>query len=241
MPLRERTALMSIARSFLCGGHAPRAARLLACTSLLALACAGLLPTAEAATGQTLTVTTSADGGAGSLRAAITQANADTNDTITFANTVTSPITLTTGELLITGGVTITGPGVASLTISGNNASRVFHVSGGRVTITGLTITAGKVSDTNGGGGILVDSRSSLAVNNCTLTTNSALNSSNNSNPGGVGGAILNNGTLSVSASTFSANMAAALAGAIAGNGTLTVSGTTFSANTASLRRVGGS
>src|SRR5262245_58150602 len=60
-------------------------------------------------------VMNTADAGTGSLRDAISQANAMMGaDTITFAAGVTGMITLTTGELLISDDLTITGPGTAS-------------------------------------------------------------------------------------------------------------------------------
>src|SRR5262249_2276275 len=53
-------------------------------------------------------------------------------------------ITLTTGQLTInTNAVTIVGPGSGVLTVSGNNAGRVFEVDGVNATIGGLTITGG--------------------------------------------------------------------------------------------------
>src|SRR5215470_19612321 len=65
-----------------------------------------------------------ADSGAGSLRQAIL--DACDGSTITFANTVVSPITLS-AELAIDKNLTIQGPGANALTISGNNAVRVFN------------------------------------------------------------------------------------------------------------------
>src|SRR5437660_7666291 len=99
-------------------------------------------------------VTTSADSGPGSLRKAIQ--DACVGGTITFDMTpghVTSPITLTTGELVIDKNLTIQGPTTASLTISGNNNSRVFNVqTGNSLVMSNLTITGGKITGDNGGG-----------------------------------------------------------------------------------------
>src|SRR5215813_9583702 len=70
----------------------------------------------------TFQVTTLADGGAGSLRAAVAQANTHPGaDTVVFDSGLTGTIALTGGELDITGDLTITGPGAAKLTVSGNN------------------------------------------------------------------------------------------------------------------------
>src|SRR5262245_52055447 len=77
----------------------------------------------------TFTVLNTNDAGAGSLRQAILDANADTvADTILFntipANgtdfTTARTITLTTGSLTIANPLTITGPGATLLTVSGN-------------------------------------------------------------------------------------------------------------------------
>ncbi|MHC5731360.1 MAG: CSLREA domain-containing protein, partial [Nostoc sp.] len=69
------------------------------------------------------------------LREAINLANATPgDDTITFGGvfTDTTPdvITLTSGQLTITDDLSILGTGASKLTISGNNASRVFEISG---------------------------------------------------------------------------------------------------------------
>ena len=65
-----------------------------------------------------------------SLRGAINNANANAGaDTITFAASVTGTITLGGTQLpVITDNATITGPGVATLAVSGNNASRVWKL-----------------------------------------------------------------------------------------------------------------
>src|SRR5260370_25466490 len=91
----------------------------------------------------TLTVTNNLDSGAGSLRADI--AAAHNGDTIVFAPSLDGQtITLTSGELLIRKNLIIAGPGAGELTVSGNNASRVFEVAKLRqVTLSGLTISKG--------------------------------------------------------------------------------------------------
>src|SRR6516162_10346946 len=90
----------------------------------------------------TYTVSTLADGVAGSLRDAITQANAHHGtDTINFQPGLAGTISLTGGELGITDDLMITGPGASQLTVSGNETSRVFTVAGGeKVALSGLTI-----------------------------------------------------------------------------------------------------
>ena len=100
----------------------------------------------------TFTVTNLLDSGPGSLRAAVTAANTNPGaDVINFA--VTGTIALTSGELDITDSLTINGPGLNSLTVSGNNSSRVFGVAGNPiVSIAGLTVANGWTSDSPGGG-----------------------------------------------------------------------------------------
>ena len=94
-------------------------------------------------------VTNTNDSGVGSLRAAITAANAAAGaDTITFDPAVTGTITLTSGEIAITDSVTISGPGMGALEISGNDASRIFNVSGtADVTVAGLGLAHGNASN----------------------------------------------------------------------------------------------
>lgn len=95
-------------------------------------------------TPSTLTVTNNADSGAGSLRNTIAVANS--GDMIIFAPSVHS-ITLTSGELEIGKNLNIQGPGANNLTISGNNASRVFHIdSGETVTLANVKIANGLFS-----------------------------------------------------------------------------------------------
>src|SRR5436305_707648 len=67
--------------------------------------------------GATITVTNLADGGTGTLRAAL--ASAANGDTIVFSLTTPAIISLTSGELLITHNVTLAGPGAANLAIDG--------------------------------------------------------------------------------------------------------------------------
>ena len=82
----------------------------------------------------TLTVLNNADSGDGSLRAML--ALAGTADTINFATDLTGQtITLTSGELVVNKSLTILGLGANHLTISGDDASRVFDITGGGLTV----------------------------------------------------------------------------------------------------------
>ena len=97
-----------------------------------------------------------------SLREAIF--NSIAGGSINFAPSLTGgTITLTQGQLVIDKALTIKGLGADKLTISGDNASRVFKVddalnTASRVFIDGLTIANGFVGDSIGdrfGAGIL--------------------------------------------------------------------------------------
>jgi len=106
-------------------------------------------------------VSTSADAGAGSLRQAILDANANPGaDTITFDAGVAGPIVLLTGELAVTDDLTITGPGAAgtapTLVVDGNAAGRVFNLTNaaavGNITLRGLIVQNGLITTGDGAG-----------------------------------------------------------------------------------------
>ena len=166
---------------------------------IVALALA-MMPAMVAHAAATEVVDSTSDSGAGSLREAI--ADVDPGGTITFNLTYPATITLTSGELLINKNLTITGPGAADLTISGNNNSRVFNVSGGTtvVIISGVTIENGLAD--NGGG---IYNEGDLTLNNVTVTNNSTENGGTSSD-GGDGGGIYNEGTLTLNDVIVSGN-----------------------------------
>ncbi|MEP6662570.1 MAG: choice-of-anchor Q domain-containing protein [Verrucomicrobiota bacterium] len=180
----------------------------------LGLLCFGAM--LDSVSAATITVLNTNDSGAGSLRQAITAA-AVTNDVIVFAPGVTGTITLTSGELFFTKSLTITGPGATNLTISGNNASRVFSVSSGVISISGLRIANGFVSGNpnslNAGAGILNYS-ARLTVRNCEIVNNVHAGGPNTSpgQGGGVfhisGGDAITGGRLLLQNCLFSGNMA---------------------------------
>jgi hypothetical protein len=208
--------------------------RILFATGLSAL-CLIVLSTQAA----TITAININDGGAGSLRQAI--ADAHNGDTIDFG--VTGTITLSTGELLVDKSITISGPGSDNLTVDGNHASHVFHVSGGvTATVAGLSITNG--GESPGAGGGIYNDHSTLAIDHCTVSDNL----------GSVGGGVYNDGysgiaTLTVTNSTFSGNSVGApymvgSGGGIYNNGsygsaTLTIANSTFSGNSAGVADYG--
>ncbi len=127
-----------------------------------------------------ITVTNTNDSGPGSLRQALADANG--GDSIDFA--VTGTIGLTSGELLVDKAISISGPGAEKLAVNGNSQSRVFHITSGQtVTISGLTITDGHVSDSGGG---IYNDHAALTLNDCAISDNSAT--------GNLGGGIHNDG-----------------------------------------------
>jgi hypothetical protein len=201
-----------------------------------------------------------------SLRGAINAANSSSGvaDTINF--NLVSPATITLGSQLPTitdsAGLIIDG-GSANITVSGNNAVRVFEVgtstiSGAKLTLNNLTVANGRATN---GGGILNNSSNTLVVNNSTISGNIAFVTVGLT---GIGGGIHNNGALTVSNSTISDNNAsnaggiwnddpsntltvstvsnstvsgnkANFGGGIYDSGTLTVSNSTISNNTGFL------
>ncbi len=189
-------------------------------------------------TPKSFTVTTLNDGNSGSLRQAISNANANPgDDTIIFQNGLSGTITLTGGQLDITDSLTLNGPGANVLAISGNHSSRVFQIhpgTNGTVTINGLTLKEGYDSG-NGGGGIYID-EGTVTINKSTLSDNSAADAGSSG-----GGGIRNYGSLTVSNSTLSGNTAGpdADGGAIRNSrtssiaGALTIYNSTLSGNSA--------
>lgn len=208
------------------------------------------------------------------LRAAVQQANAlGENDTINFAIPAGAAgctaggvctITLTGGELRIApefdaGTLTITNAtGASNLLISGNNASRVFYVVTGDLTLSGVTITNGNGTGTIAGrGGAIYNAQGSsngtLTLLNSTVSGNSSVttgggiyndfgtttivtNSTVSGNTSGTGGGIYNTGgTLTLTNSTVSGNTAQSGSGGgiYSSSGTLNLTNSTVSGNTA--------
>ena len=207
-----------------------------------------LRPTVSELEGRTLlstfTVTSTADNGsAGTLRWAVEQANAsDQASTINFSSQFNTPqkITLTGGPLVLSNPATttITGPGENVLTISGKNASRVFGITpGSAASLSGLTITGGKV---NGNGGGIRNDGGTLALDDVVLRGNSAR----------VGGGLFNNGSATLTDVIARGNHAsigggvfnkgsATLTDVVTRGNTAVVGSGVFSARTATLTRSG--
>jgi hypothetical protein len=177
-----------------------------------------------------LTITSTADSGGGTLRAAITIAN--NGDTLVFALPKPSTIALKSA-LDVEKSITVAGPGPSQLTIeSTTQVERVFDVGftnhNAIVTISGLTITGG-----TGLQGAGLSSMANLTLNNCTVSNNA-----NSSSEGG--GGIFNSGTMTIISSQISNNSdnvasGNALAGGIYNSsaGTVMIVGSQISNNTA--------
>ncbi len=155
----------------------------------------------------TYMVTTLADSGAGSLRAALQSANATgVADTIVFDEALAGTINLgaANGAIPITSPVSIQGPGSSSMTVDANatpsDKLRVFEISDAAndVSITGLTLTGGIVDD--GGGGILFRSADTLTLVDTVVTGNQA------SSGGGIYSEY--DGSIVLQSSTVSGNTA---------------------------------
>ena len=142
-----------------------------------------LAPTATANADDVIHVSNLDDGGVGSLRQAIADANSDPDrDEIVFD--VTGVITLTSGALEISEDLTVSGPGATNLVVSGAGTSQVLRVTFWEVNarISGVTLENG-FSPGNLGGAIM-NGGENMTVTDCILRNSTA----------GQGGGIYNSG-----------------------------------------------
>jgi len=242
--------------------------------SRFALVLAVVFCFSQFAAGAVYTVTKTADTNDGvcdsdcSLREAIAAANATAdNDFIVFSSLFNTPqtITLASGELVAAnnGSLTIFGPGADKLTLSGNNASRIFS-SGANVVVTlsNLRFTAGNGAGAlnTGRGGAIYNVGGTMTVNNSVITGNTAntggaLNNAASTGPAvnanltinnchifnnsstSSGGAMQNfsTSTVTIINSTINNNTSGGSTGggAIQANGTLSIANSTFANNNA--------
>ena len=172
------------------------------------------------------------------LRAAVQQSNRTLgNDTINFAPSLSGTINLTQGHISIDSepdSLTINGPklkpGARILTVSANNASRVFFVADdAKAIINRLKISNGNATSTSAilkGGGIFNDG-DSLTLTNSTVSDNSA---------NGAGGGIYNSsGILRLTNTTVSGNTSDGSSGILNDGGTMTLINSTVSGNNATF------
>ena len=183
----------------------------------------------------TISVTNLNDSGPGSLRAAIE--GAENGDTIVFAANLSGTITLTSGELLLNQDLTIVGPttstGAPAIVISGNNASRVFDIEGGRqgvnVTLQNFTIEDGLANAqaanvASAGGGLLInDAGGNLTLSNLLVSGNVARGAAGANALGG--GVAFLGGTATFNDDTVAGNQAVGGTGGTGLGGAFYVSG----------------
>ena len=186
---------------------------------------------------QNLVVTTAsdvvnADDGKLSLREAVTLATAGYDfNTITFASSLAGKtIKLTGGELAITyGDLTIdgdiNGDNRSDITISGNNASRIFYMSGYTTDVELLSLTLTNGHTGYRGGAVYAKDIASLDIVDTTIRNNTATDG---------GGLFAFNTDTSLTNSLVSGNHATGFGGGLySQNKTLTLTNTTVDGNTA--------
>ena len=174
-------------------------------------------------------VTTCADSGAGSLRAAVLYTNTHSGpDTITITAVcdASGPVDVGT-QLLVQEALTIVGPGAADFVLDGGGVTSVFYVnSGSDFSLSGVTIQNGYSSD---GGGMQVASAAAVTISGVVFSGNEASQD---------GGALYLNGSDAVTIvdSTFVDNEALYNGGAlylINNDGPVVIANSTFAGNTA--------
>jgi hypothetical protein len=193
-------------------------------------------------------VTNLADSGPGSLRQVIN--HVAPGDTITFDPSLSGETSiLTNGELLIPYNLTIDASALTNgFRISGNGSSRILELTAGAtVTLDSLALFDGYPGASASGGAIIVNTGTTLTLNNSTVSNNTCyqgggiinggtltLNNStvtSNSAAGNYGGGIYNIGSISLNNSKVSGNSSSGDGGGIWSQGTLSLTNSTLSGN----------
>jgi hypothetical protein len=190
----------------------------------------------------TFTVTNLADSGTGSLREAVSFANANSGaDEIVFS--VQGSIGLTSGELEVTDSLTIAGPGQDELTIDAQHESRLIHFNAptGDLSLSGLRLVNGQTTDdaiafndtSQNGGGIHFASSGVLS-----LTDSSVRNSRTLGSQVDGGGIFIESGDLALIDSSVSDNFSllGKGGGIHSGTGSITLTDSSVSRNFATGR-----
>ena len=140
---------------------------------------------------KTLKVTDKSDNPSdpGSIRSIVN--NAQPGTSVTFPN-LSGTITLTNGPL-VGGDLSLLGPGAGSLTLDGNRNGSVLVITGGTVSISGLTFQNGL---TTGVGGGIDQEAGTLTLTDCTLIGNTA----------NYGGGLFAGGTATLSGCSITGN-----------------------------------
>jgi len=212
-------------------------------TLIRSVALAILFCSVNSANATTYPVTNINDAGAGSLRQAIIDANANSGADIIDATGGTGTINITS-ELAITDAITINGPGASLLNVHSvadfTNNFRVFNIANVAATLSGLTISGGYLKVfTPGINGAGILNAGQLNVINCTVAGNTLYSDDVDGFPGyGVG--IYNAGILTVENTLITNNLGwegnggdptAAAGSGIYNSGTAHINNSTISSN----------
>ena len=179
-----------------------------------------------------ITVTSTADAGAGSLRQAISDvAPGGTIDFDTAVFDAAPGGIALSSEMVLSKALTLDASGVSGgVTLTGGSATRLIFVSlTGNVHLRGITLSQGNsVGSTTSGFGGAIFNAGTTVLEECSLAGNQAVN---------YGGAVASSGSLELVRCTVSGNSANSLGGGIysAAPGSLTLTNTTITANSAVL------
>ncbi|MEJ2651907.1 MAG: choice-of-anchor Q domain-containing protein [Gammaproteobacteria bacterium] len=155
------------------------------------------------------------------------------SDNIVFASGLTtSATTITLGGSALSVSSDMSIDGANNITVNANHASGVMDVSGGKLALSGLTLTGGYTSAI--GGGLYTHQGASVSLSNCTISGNTAVQ--------GAGGLVAYRGstTISLISSTVSGNTSSTAGGIGAVGGVLNLTNSTVSGNTATTGLGGG-
>jgi predicted outer membrane repeat protein len=158
-----------------------------------------------------------------SLREALDDASVYAGvETIQFAPSLAGVLTLTLGQLVVDSNLNLIGPGADQLTISGNDASRVFSVSSGvTAAMSDMRIADGYFAGSGGG----ISSAGNLTLNRVAIEDNYSY----------AGGGVYATGTLTVISSTIADNTGYYIGGGIYVNAaSASLINATISSNTSS-------
>lgn len=158
--------------------------------------------TATTANAAVFTVSNTSNSGAGSLRQAVLDANANPGaDSIAFSPTIFNQLQVITlqGEIPVTQELQINGSTGRQVWISGSGAGRIFNVTNANLEVSNIMLVSGSALNQGNGGAILVNGGTTTVLNS-TFYANNAF---------GDGGAIyVQSGTLNVNNATFYGNTA---------------------------------
>jgi hypothetical protein len=149
----------------------------------LCLASLGGLTPSQSANAATLSVTSTADSGAGTLRQAVLDAAA--GDTIKTNLPDPSTIALTS-EIIINKDLVIQGQGASSTFLSGGNTNRIFNVTSGTLRLSAVTLQNGRSKGGDGsipnpggfngaGGAVMIASGAGMTATDVNFNNNTAI------------------------------------------------------------------